>query len=424
VTIRRAIRLVVVAGALVACARALPPPGGEEDRVPPQIVATTPEALSVVPDFQGPVVFRFAEKLSERGATNPVIVSPQPAEIEFKRSGEEIRVELEGGWRPGVIYRVVLMPGVRDLFNNERRDPAELVFSTGPEIPSTAIAGLVTDRITGQPARQAIIDATRREDSLVYSTAADSLAFFALRNVPIGSYDIVAYSDLNNNRRRDPTEPVSRSVNQTLSRATDTVTVADQLVVVPPDTTAPRLARAEGRDSLQIRLFTDDWLEPLAPIAAINVRIRTLPDSTEVEGAHRLMHVDSFTAMMRERAEAALRDSLARAAAADTTVRDTTLRDTTGARQGGQRIGQVAGGQRIGGQRGIGQAPAIPPIGPLPYQELVLIPAAPLPPGRYLVEVSGLMNINQRFGGGGTAPFEIAEPRPPPRPDTGMVRRQ
>ena len=418
-TVRTTIRLVVVAGAFVACARNLPPPGGEEDRVPPQIVATTPETLSIVTDFEGPVVFRFAEKLSERGPTNPVIVSPQPAEVEFTRSGEEIRVDLKGGWRRGVIYRVVLMPGIRDLFNNERREAAELVFSTGPQIPATAIAGLVTDRITGRPAQQAIVDATRREDSLVYSTAADSLAFFALRNVPIGSYDIVAYSDLNGNRRRDPTEPVSRSINQTLVRAADTVTVADQLVVTPPDTTPPRLARAEGRDSLQIRLFSDDWLEPAAPIASINVRILTLPDSTEVEGAHRLMLADTFTAMMRERAEAARRDSLA---AADTMVSDTTVRDTTGVRPPpgqGQRIGQAAGGQRGIGQA---QAPAIPPIGPLPYQELVLIPAAPLPPGTYLVEVSGLMNINQRFGGGGVAPFEIPDRRPPVRPDTSSVR--
>jgi len=421
---RRLRRTLLAAAAALSCARPLPPPGGEQDRVPPQIVATTPEPLQIVEGFDGEVVFRFDERISERGTENIVLVTPVTGEVRISRGRSEIRARVQGGWRPGVIYRVVLLPGIRDLFGNERRTPADLVFSTGPEIPPTAIAGLVTDRITGRPASQAIVQATRRADSLPYITAVDSQAFFALPNLPYGLYDVIAFADANRNRRRDPNEAVSAAATAPLSLQADTFPV--DLVVVPPDTTPARLVRADARDSLQIRIATDDWIEPALPLASLQIRILMLPDSTEIEGPHLAVHVDSFM-IARARADSAARaDSLARAARADSIARaarldslrragaDTTLVDTT------PRPPPLRGAPFIparGGARGAQRpaAPAgaaLPSIGPLPYQELVIVPARALAPGRYLIEVRGLQNIAQIPGGGGVALFEIAAPRP------------
>jgi hypothetical protein len=423
VKLRAPIRVALI-GALVSCARPLPPPGGEEDRASPQIVATTPQPLSILEGFSGEVVFEFDERISERGAENVILITPVTGETRVSRGRSEIRARVEGGWRPGVIYRVVLLPGVRDLFGNERRTPAELVFSTGPEIPATAIAGLVTDRITGKPALQSIVEATRRSDSLLYMTSADSQAFFALQNLPYGIYDVVAYVDANRNRRRDPAEARSAAVNAPLSTQTDTFPL--DLVVIPPDTTAPRLVRAEGRDSLQIRIFFDDWIEPAMPLSALQIRILALPDSTEVAGPHKPFTVDSFT-VMRFREDSIARakareDSLARAAR-DTAVRDTGRVDTARARPG-QRVG----GPVIPPRRPTPPRPTapggetLPSIGPLPYQELVIVPANPLAPGRYAIEVRGLQNIAQRPGGGGIAAFEIAAPRRTERDTTDTTR--
>jgi hypothetical protein len=424
--------------AAASCARPLPPPGGEEDRSPPQIVATTPEPLQILEGFSGEVVFRFDERISERGTENIVLVTPVTGDVRISRGRSEIRARVEGGWRPGVIYRVVLLPGIRDLFNNERRTPADLVFSTGPEIPATAIAGLVTDRITGRPASQAIVQATRRTDSLPYITAVDSQAFFALQNLPFGLYDVIAFTDVNRNRRRDPSEAVSAAATAPLSQQTDTLPI--DLVVIPPDTTPARLLRAEARDSLQVRIFTDDWIEPALPLVSLQIRILQLPDSSEIEGPHRAIHVDSFMVARAKADSAARADSLARMARADSIARaaradslrragaDTAAVDTTrrqpplrGAPTIPPRVAQPRGAQQ---RPGGAQADALPPIGPLPYQELVIVPARALPPGRYLIEVRGLQNIAQIPGGGGMVAFEIAAPRPTRRDttDTGGVR--
>ncbi len=393
-----------------ACARAMPPPGGDEDRDAPRVIETVPAPLAIEPDFSGDVIFRFDERISERGVdNNAVLVSPRTGAVKVSRGRSDLRVSVEGGWRPGTVYRVILLPGIRDLFNNELREPAELAFSTGGDLAATVIGGLISDRITGQPVPLAIVEATPRGDSTVYVTGADSLAFFSFRYLAPAVYDIVAYADQNRNRRQDPAEAYSRRIGVPVNRDTDTILV-ENVAIVPADTTPPRLLRAEPADSTSVRLATDDWLEPTADLQFMEVTLLTLPDSVPVPGEHRLITVDSFAAMQeRLRAEQAEADSVA----GDSVPRMTP---------------PAAAGRGLGpGRPGVPRPPvasSIPaPTLPLPYQEFVLIPASPLTPGqRYAVTVQGLANISARSGGGGTVMFEVPA-RAPPRPDTTRAVR-
>ena len=409
-------QIVLGLAAALACARSLPPPGGEEDRESPRVVSTTPEHLAVVPGFKEPVVFRFAERLSEQGVRDDIVlISPRTGEAKVSRGRNEIRVELEGGWRDSTVYRVILLPGLRDLFGNEVRDPIELAFSTGSDIPNAVIGGLVSDRITGNPAAQALVEARIRGDSTVWVAAADSSSFFALRYLRPGFYDLTAWVDQNRNRRRDRSEPFAQGISQPINSPGDTVLV-DNISVVPADTTPPTLQGAEARDSLQIRVRTDDFLDPAAPLSTIQIRLVALPDSNLIEGEHRLMTVDSFD-VMKQRL-----DSIAAAAAADSALAADSLR-TDSARAGG-----VAGQRGRGLARGVTPPPttvpaAVPaPQFALPFQDLVVIPAMPLEPGaRYLITLEGMRNISGRTGGKGPAPFEVPERPPPARDTTGAV---
>jgi hypothetical protein len=287
------------------------------------------------------------------------------------------------------------MPGIRDLFGNERREPASLVFSTGPPIPNTAIAGMVLDRITGRAAAQFVAQATRRPDSVRYTTVGDSSAFFALTDLPAGTYELTSFIDQNRNRRKDPAEASSRALAVTLNTERDTQVVV--LRVVPADTTAPRLTEATARDSSEIRLTTDDHLEPDSPLEILPLSLFALPDTTQVQGTHRLLPAAVWDAEQRARADSA------RAEAGDT-----------------------AAPPRAPPVRPIAGAAPDTSAGPLPYRELVVIPAQPLVPGsKYLVRISGLTNISGSTGGGGSADFTVP-PRDtaaaPPRPDTTAGR--
>lgn len=384
-------RLFLASVAVGACARALPPPGGEADRSPPRIVETWPAEREIITTLDEPAVFRFDERISERGVRESILVSPDGDIVEVEKGRAEIRVKMPGGWKPDRVYRVVLLPVVRDLFGNERREPATLVFSTGPPVPNTAVGGIVLDRLTGRPATRVGVQALELPDSITYNTVGDSAAFFALANLPVGQYVVIAYVDQNGNRRRDPSESASPRRLVTLNTGTDTLAL--ELSVVPADTTAPRVTRAEARDSVEVHVFTDDPLEPEAPLDQVQVELFALPDTTPVTGVVRLLWVRDHQAEQRARAEALRRDS----AAADTAA--------------GPPAGRGAG-------RGGRALPADTAL--LPQREFVLVPARPLTPGaRYVVRIEGLTNVSGIPGGGGSADFEVPTPRAPPaRRDT------
>ncbi|MBI4410132.1 MAG: carboxypeptidase regulatory-like domain-containing protein [Gemmatimonadetes bacterium] len=399
-----------VAALILACARPYGPPGGEPDRAAPGLVSTTPEAMAVVPEFSRPVVFRFDERISERRLREAVLVSPETGEVDVDKGRSELRVSLEGGWRRGLIYRVVVLPVVQDLFGNVRREPIELVFSTGPPIPPTALAGEVTDRLTARALVGARVEALRRADSVVYVSLTDSAGVFTFRHIPAGAYDLRAYLDQNRNRRADAFE--ARDTGVAVLGVTDTAVFSFALLA--PDTTPARLVRAEARDSLQVRLFLDDPVDPLEPLRA-GAELWRLPDSARVE-VSALLFPHEFAARQRAAADSARRAGRADTATADTVGLGAARRDSLALRPRPDAPRPLALPPAV-------EAPAAPAdTVPLPTRELVLVPAAPLAPAtRYRVAVTGVQNLVGLPGGGGSAAFET--PRPA-RPDSAAAARR
>lgn len=119
-----------------ACAQQGSPRGGPEDRRPPVVVSTTPDTFAIVPDFNGAIRFEFDERISEQvsGGTldEAVIVSPRTGDLRVRHERRSIVIEVDGGFEPDRVYRVTLLPVIRDLFSNQMIDAFEIVFSTGP----------------------------------------------------------------------------------------------------------------------------------------------------------------------------------------------------------------------------------------------------------------------------------------------------
>jgi hypothetical protein len=390
----------LVVFALAACAHAYPPPGGDRDTEPPRLIETVPAALAVLPGFDGAAIFRFDERISERNFSEAlVIVSPRDGAIRVDRSGHEVRVRIDGGWRPDRVYRVVLLPGVRDLFGNIRNEQAEIVFSTGPTVPATAIAGMVVDRITGRPPQNGVVTAIQGVDGTAYLAVADTAGFFSLRHVPAGEYEMLAWGDQNRNRRRDPAEPVDSGRVVTLASPSDTVAVVFQ--VMPVDTTPPRVVRADFVDSMRVRVTFDDYFDVDEPVLTATAEVHALPDSVRFAGSRRLL-----LAPVYERGRAAAEAAAAQRAAA--AAADTAAADTAAAIR----------------PDSVPVRPPAPTPGPesplLPTREIVVELNRPLVPGQgYTITVTGAVNISG-LPGGGVARFDVpaaAPPRDPPPPD-------
>ncbi len=389
-------RAFAAAAMLLGCAQYGAPPGGERDRMPPQVITTVPEPLSVVPDLRGAVVIRFDERLSERGAEQAVIVSPRTGAVKVERSGAELRIRMQDGWRPGQIYRVVILPELRDLFGNQRTEPAELVFSTGPAIPATALAGIVTERVTGRPPQRAVVEAVRQSDSTVYVTPVATDGFYSLLSLPNGEYEVLAYIDGNQDWMPGTTEPRSRA--QRLALSDDTL--AHDLAILPFDTTAARVTGAAMQNGA-VRIQVDDYVDSTG-IAGAAARLYTRQDTTLLPLAFSLritLPAAADTMPADSAAGARAPDSLV--AATDTATARARDRDRSG------RTGPDA------------------PLVPVPVREFFAVPAAPIAAGEYLIDVRGIANINGYPDGGGMAPLTVAAPDttrlpadtvPPPQP--------
>jgi hypothetical protein len=265
--------------ALVACAHVEPPRGGPPDEDPPEILITRPDPGAVVPRYDGPVLFQFDERISERGVEDAVMVSPRTSPVEVRHGRQEVRVSLRRGWQPNTIYHVTLRPEIVDLFGNRMTETTTLVFSTGPEIPDTRSGGLVTDRLTGRPEEGIRVEAIRTADSLVYAVPTDTAGRFDLSNIPEGDYLYRAFEDMNRNRSLEFFEP--RDSAFAAVRENEAFELAFRILA--PDTTPPVAGSAQLRQR-RLDIEFDDHLDPDQDLTLDQVVILS-PDGTRVDVA-------------------------------------------------------------------------------------------------------------------------------------------
>ena len=189
------------------------------------------------------------------------MVSPATGAVRVDHGSETLDVAIEGGFRPGLVYRVTVLPVIEDMFGNEMTDPFELVFSTGAELTENAIAGQVLDRINGEPVPDAMVllhPTVPVPDTLVHLARSDDEGLFFFRYVPEGRYSMVAFQDRNRDLVTDPSEPRGRR--GVLITPEDTLII--DVAVLEPDTSAAELLRAEVEDSTTLRLIFTDYLDP------------------------------------------------------------------------------------------------------------------------------------------------------------------
>lgn len=379
-------------------------------------------------DPDGRVRFFFDERISENigdgGVESAVTVSPATGDVRVSRSGNAITVELEGGFRPGLVYRVTLLPVVSDLFNNRTTEPFEVVFSTGGNADATAtLAGEVWDRLSGQGVNGAVVQAVG-SDSLVNVALADRQGVFAFRYLPAGDFVVTAFLD--NDRDRELGEREARGTATAALAVGDTSVV--EIPILAPDTTpaAPGVARA--LDSVTIVVELDDFLDPTA--SADEVGIRLTREEGDAPLVSRLMHereyeqyvdqvADSFARLDSIDASAAQAAAVAAAPPADSTA-DTLAVVPPPVDTAGQA---PAPSSRATPTRLTGSTGARGPSGrSRPARRLVGLLDGPLVPEvEYLLRLTSVTNINGLGGGGGEVPLVYEPPPPPPPPDTTQV---
>lgn len=438
--------------------------------MPPVVLAVAPAEGSTITATSEPLVIRFDERISEQNLRDAVVVSPVTGAVTVDKGRRELEVRLAGGWQAGHVYRVTVRPVVRDLFGNTIPRPLSFAFSTGAPFPESAVGGVVYDRITGQPAADARVEAWPPAGGPYHLALAGEGGSFALPLLPPGEYVLRAYVDANRDRALQEFE-ASDSVRLTLG-ATDTI--IEPLALLRPDSTAARVTRAEVVDSQAVAVEFDDYMDAAEPQQLTRVQLWRLPDSTAVPLAGvlypavydsiRVAIADSIAALDSLAAETLAIDSLAGDPAARTPEAEAAreLRERLGVRDSVPRAARPPGAEPIRPREGeiavrtpeqVGRAArdttaAVDTLedallrrvrgaellpgqdAVLPTRRLILRTRAPLEPGvTYRVAVEGVLNLSGLPGGGGTTTLEAPVPPEPalevapeaPEPDAGVA---
>ncbi len=310
--------------ALAGCAKIGAPPGGPEDKVPPQLIATRPDSMAIIADFKGSVDLQFNETVSEGGTPSLgtgtsdlerlVLLSPSNNVPEVGWHRSRLSIKPKEGWKANRVYRIQLLPGVQDIRNNKADTSVVITFTTGAPLPTTTLSGRVVDWETRRMAAGALVEAILQPDSLPYRALTDTSGKFEIGPIPAGNYLVFAVADQNRNHRRE-----SRELFDSVRVDSLTFTIPP-LWLQPHDTLAPRIQTITPGDSASAQVQFSGPLDPYAPPPYAELRLVSLPDSTPIEGAQLLTRLADSS--MRAHAKV-VADSLAKLADTTTATPDT-----------------------------------------------------------------------------------------------------
>jgi hypothetical protein len=208
--------LIFIAAALpllifLNCAKNLPPPGGPEDKTPPEVIESFPSMNSknVALDTQIKIV--FSEPISRQAVEGEIFISPvleNDPEVVVK--GKTLIIKPVDELMDDRTYVIVIGTNVTDLHGNRMLNPFSLAFSTGMEIDD----GLITGRgyIGDSPAIGLNIWAFMLSDSVEidpvnevpdYITHTGENGEFQLRHLALGCYRLFAVMDKNKDKLWD-----------------------------------------------------------------------------------------------------------------------------------------------------------------------------------------------------------------------------
>lgn len=199
------ITVVFAVAFLQSCAnRAQGPTGGPKDETPPKILKSIPE--------NGALNFRkkeihiyFDENVTvEKVSENVIISPPQPKQPEVKGNGKQVVVQFEEDLADSTTYTINFGNAIVDLNEKNPLKDYRFSFSTGNEIDTLQISGIVLNAEDLNPVAGTVVGIHRESHDSVFATKSflrigktNDEGRFVIDNVKAGKYNVFALSDLN-----------------------------------------------------------------------------------------------------------------------------------------------------------------------------------------------------------------------------------
>ena len=189
-----------------------PPTGGPKDTIPPVITKVSPLPGTVNVDVHKTKIrFTFNEYVKIKDANAIYLSPPQDKRPQSVIKGKSLEVSFENDLDSNTTYTLDLTGAIVDNNEGNPYPGYTLVFSTGSQIDSLCMTGLVQDCNTLQPMKGITVMLYKdHSDSAVFlhrpvaAAKTDDWGFFSLRNIKDTVYRVYAVKDENNNNKYDP----------------------------------------------------------------------------------------------------------------------------------------------------------------------------------------------------------------------------
>lgn len=189
-----------------------PPSGGDKDTIPPVLVKVSPLPGTVnVPVHRTQIKFTFNEYVTVKEANNIFLSPPLEKRPKTRMSGKTLIVSFESDLDSNTTYTLDITGAIGDNNEGNMFPGFTLVFSTGSQIDSLCMTGLVQESTSLMPVKGATVllykdhaDSAVLLHRPVAAAKTDDWGFFSIRNIQDTLYRVYAIKDANNNNIYEP----------------------------------------------------------------------------------------------------------------------------------------------------------------------------------------------------------------------------
>lgn len=259
---------IIILGLAVSCASIGNPTGGPRDEDPPRFVRANPAPGSVNVTRQR-IDIDFNEIVNVKDAFTNVVVSPPSKQVpRVSSSGHRVSVNFPDTLVANTTYTIDFGNSIED--NNEGNKLPSFVytFSTGPEIDTLQISGMVLDAQTLEPQQGMLVGVYSNLSDTAFSTLpfermakTDDRGRFSVLGLKPGLYRIFALQDLDNDYHRANPEETMAFYDVLLSPTSERVNTTDTIFNLKTGEVDSVLTRERTRflpNDILLRSFESD----------------------------------------------------------------------------------------------------------------------------------------------------------------------
>jgi len=259
------------------CAQQVAPTGGKKDTIPPTLLESNP--ANKTRNFKGQEIeLFFDEYVIVDNIQQKLIITPETDNpYNYKQKGTSIVLNFKKEFADSTTYTFNFGDGIKDFAERNPARNLKLVFSTGATIDSARVYGTVTDLRSNKPIFDALVGLYQLKDTInpekqkpYYFSRTDSSGHFAIENVQVARYRLIATDDKNRNQLYNTKDERIAFLDSAIWVGADSV--AYNLALYLSDATLPRVQRTtpkvndysvvfnKGVDSIRVQFQNDDSL--------------------------------------------------------------------------------------------------------------------------------------------------------------------